>query len=212
MVVGATITLGASLPAAAEVLSPPQLPCRDDHPRYFVQMQPYYTGAPSQPACWSEYEPLDVKTKWAQAARIPSNEQLLAALVHAGPAYAPAPVQQAYAPVAVPSPPPLPPAPQPPVAAMPAPAPAAAVPPGPVPPTRPDANAPPGATGCGNEKIDDTTALAARRAFEAVGFQNVTDLRKGCDNVWHAHVKLNDRQKSYVMLNPQGDIYIEKNP
>ncbi len=228
----AAVALGGLSGGAA--FAQAQLQCYSADPHYLIQTQPIHTGAPPQyvqssyrGGSWSEHESMAMKAKWTEMARIPSQQQLASAQP-AGTWYVPAsPVPgqppQAYVPVQAqgrPQPLPQQPAPQPAmpqqqamappgqaVAAQPLPPPAD----GAAPATKADATEAPGAVGCQGERIDSTTAAAARRAFEAVGFQGVSDLRKGCDNVWHAHAKLNNRA-TYVMLNPQGDIYIEKNP
>jgi hypothetical protein len=59
-----------------------------------------------------------------------------------------------------------------------------------------------------NDKIDGSTAADARRAFEAAGYEQVRDLRKGCDNYWHGTAR-KDGAAVNVVLSPEGQIYLE---
>ncbi|MCC7048303.1 MAG: hypothetical protein IT562_16435 [Alphaproteobacteria bacterium] len=60
------------------------------------------------------------------------------------------------------------------------------------------------------ERIDGSTAADARRRIEAAGLTNVRDLRKGCDNVWHATANAGGGDV-YVALSPSGEIMRETN-
>ncbi len=67
----------------------------------------------------------------------------------------------------------------------------------------------PGVNGCDpGERVDRTTADDARRIIAAAGYSRARDLRKGCDNVWHAKV---DRGICYltVAVSPRGEIIQE---
>lgn len=59
------------------------------------------------------------------------------------------------------------------------------------------------------EMIDGSTAAQAKRKIEAAGYQNARDLKKGCDNYWHAIVTRNGGPIR-VVLSPQGEVLIEK--
>lgn len=61
--------------------------------------------------------------------------------------------------------------------------------------TQPTNNCAPG------EKIDGTTANDARQKMEAAGFTDVTQLYKGCDNVWHGQARANGNPVN-VMVGP----------
>lgn len=55
------------------------------------------------------------------------------------------------------------------------------------------------------ERIDGSTAADAKRKLEAAGITNVSGLKKGCDNVWHAK-GMHQGQLVGVALSPQGQI------
>lgn len=62
---------------------------------------------------------------------------------------------------------------------------------------------------CGPQhKIDSTTVDDARRKIEAAGYQQVQDLRKGCDNFWHGQARRNGAPVN-VVVSPQGEVMIE---
>ena len=53
------------------------------------------------------------------------------------------------------------------------------------------------------DKIDGSTANDARKKMEAAGFTDVTQLFKGCDNVWHGQARANGNAVN-VMVGPDG--------
>ncbi len=61
------------------------------------------------------------------------------------------------------------------------------------------------------DKPDKTTATDARKKIEAAGYRQVTDLKKGCDNVWHGRA-VKDGVPVAVMVTPQGQVMLETNP
>ena len=64
-------------------------------------------------------------------------------------------------------------------------------------------------SGCeAGDKIDSSTADEARKKMERAGFQQVRDLKKGCDNFWHA-IAVKDGRESHVVLTPQGEVMRE---
>jgi len=77
-----------------------------------------------------------------------------------------------------------------------------------LPPTAQDARA---ASECtADEKIDGSSAEAAKKKMEAAGFHQIRDLQKGCDNFWHGTAD-KDGAPVNVVLSPQGQIMIEGN-
>ena len=62
----------------------------------------------------------------------------------------------------------------------------------------------------GEDKIDKSTATDAREKIEAAGYQKVRDLRKGCDNYWHATAE-KENKSLYVVLTPKGEVMEEGN-
>jgi len=58
------------------------------------------------------------------------------------------------------------------------------------------------------EKIDKTTVADARKAIETAGYRQVRDLRKGCDNYWHA-VATKDGNAVNVVVSPKGEVMTE---
>ena len=58
------------------------------------------------------------------------------------------------------------------------------------------------------EKSDNSTATDARKKLEAAGYAQVRDLKKGCDNVWHAKA-MKGAQAVNLALTPQGQVFIE---
>jgi hypothetical protein len=60
------------------------------------------------------------------------------------------------------------------------------------------------------ERIDGSTAASAKRAMEAKGYTQVRDLKKGCDNYWHA-IATQGGATVRIVLSPQGDVVTEGN-
>ncbi len=60
------------------------------------------------------------------------------------------------------------------------------------------------------DKIDNTTANDARKKMEAAGYTDVTQLYKGCDNVWHGQARANGTAVN-VMVGPDGVVRQEGN-
>ena len=58
-------------------------------------------------------------------------------------------------------------------------------------------------------KIDSSTADQARKKLEAAGYRKVRELKKGCDNVWHATAE-KDGAETGVALTPDGKTYPER--
>lgn len=58
------------------------------------------------------------------------------------------------------------------------------------------------------DKSDNSTAADAKKKLEAAGYTQVRDLKKGCDNVWHAKAA-KGAQAVNVALTPQGQVFIE---
>jgi len=58
-------------------------------------------------------------------------------------------------------------------------------------------------------KIDSTTADQTRKKLEAAGYRKVRDLRKGCDNTWHATAE-KDGAATGVAVTAQGQVYPER--
>jgi hypothetical protein len=58
------------------------------------------------------------------------------------------------------------------------------------------------------DRIDKSTADDARRKIQAAGYRNVRDLKKGCDNFWHASAT-KDGTQVFVVLSPQGEVVTE---
>jgi hypothetical protein len=58
------------------------------------------------------------------------------------------------------------------------------------------------------DKSDNSTATDARKKLEAAGYAQVRDLKKGCDNVWHAKA-VKGAQAVNLALTPQGQVFIE---
>jgi hypothetical protein len=70
------------------------------------------------------------------------------------------------------------------------------------PPAEAAGNCPPG------DRIDGSTAEQAKRKFEKAGFSSVKELRKGCDNFWHA-MAVKDGKSVRVVLSPTGEIILD---
>ncbi len=69
------------------------------------------------------------------------------------------------------------------------------------------AGAPVAIAGCDpGDKLDSTTPDQARKKIEAGGYSAVHDLKRGCDNVWHA-AAMKDGAPIRVVLTPDGQIY-----
>jgi hypothetical protein len=60
------------------------------------------------------------------------------------------------------------------------------------------------------DRIDGSTADDARRQIAAAGYEQVRDLRKGCDNYWHGQA-MKDGVPVNVVLSPQGEVMIDGN-
>ena len=64
----------------------------------------------------------------------------------------------------------------------------------------------PASAGCEvGAKTDGSTAESAKKQFEAAGFHQVTSIKKGCDNFWHARAT-KDGTVGNVVLSPQGQV------
>ena len=53
------------------------------------------------------------------------------------------------------------------------------------------------------DKIDGTTANDARKKMEGAGYTDITQLYKGCDNVWHGQARASGNAVN-VMVGPDG--------
>ncbi len=63
---------------------------------------------------------------------------------------------------------------------------------------------------CGpRDVIDNTTAAETKQKIEAAGYTAPTDLRKGCDNFWHASA-LKDGNKVLLVVTPAGEVIEER--
>lgn len=58
------------------------------------------------------------------------------------------------------------------------------------------------------EKIDASSLESARKKMEMAGFSQIRDLKKGCDNYWHA-TSLKDGEVINIVLSPQGQVMVE---
>jgi hypothetical protein len=57
---------------------------------------------------------------------------------------------------------------------------------------------------CGaSDKIDGSIAADAQRRMNAAGYQQVSELKKGCDNFWHG-VAVKEGVPTHVSLSPAG--------
>lgn len=67
----------------------------------------------------------------------------------------------------------------------------------------------PAAIAAGNcdpdDKLDNSTAADAKKKLEAAGYGQVRELKKGCDNVWHAKA-VKDGAAVNLALSPNGQI------
>lgn len=57
-------------------------------------------------------------------------------------------------------------------------------------------------------KIDKSTAAEAKTKMQKAGFNQVRDLKKGCDNYWHGVAK-KDGNETHVVLSPKGTVMTE---
>jgi len=58
-------------------------------------------------------------------------------------------------------------------------------------------------------KVDSTTADQTRKKLEGAGYRKVRDLKKGCDNTWHATAE-KDGAATGVAVTAKGEIYPER--
>lgn len=58
------------------------------------------------------------------------------------------------------------------------------------------------------DKIDGSTLPQAKKKMEAAGYTMVQDLRKGCDNYWHA-TAMKGGSQVFVVLSPAGQVMQE---
>ena len=58
------------------------------------------------------------------------------------------------------------------------------------------------------EKIDKTTVEDTRKTIEKAGYRQVHELKKGCDNFWHATAS-KDGVVVAVVVTPKGDVMTE---
>lgn len=58
------------------------------------------------------------------------------------------------------------------------------------------------------DKLDKTTADETRQKLQKAGYTKVHDLRKGCDNTWHAKASKGGADKSVAVL-PDGTVVKE---
>jgi hypothetical protein len=60
--------------------------------------------------------------------------------------------------------------------------------------------------GCSpGDRIDGSTAADAKRQIEAAGYEQVRDLKKGCDNYWHGQA-MQGGVPVRVVLSPDGQV------
>ncbi len=57
--------------------------------------------------------------------------------------------------------------------------------------------------------IDRSTANDAKKKFEAAGYTQLRDFKKGCDNYWHA-IGNKGGVTVRVVVSPQGEVITEK--
>lgn len=63
--------------------------------------------------------------------------------------------------------------------------------------------------GCfSDEKIDASSLGSARKKMETAGFSQIHDLKKGCDNFWHA-TSMREGEQINIVLSPQGQVMVE---
>lgn len=58
------------------------------------------------------------------------------------------------------------------------------------------------------DKIDNSTLPQAKKKMEAAGYTQVKDLRKGCDNYWHASA-MRGGSEVFIVLSPAGQVMQE---
>jgi len=58
------------------------------------------------------------------------------------------------------------------------------------------------------DKIDSSTLPQAKKKMEAAGYTKVQDLRKGCDNYWHA-TAMKGGSQVFIVLSPAGQVMQE---
>ena len=58
------------------------------------------------------------------------------------------------------------------------------------------------------DHIDSSTAQQAAKKMEQAGYTQVHELKKGCDNYWHAAAMGNGKQDE-IVLSPQGTVMLE---
>lgn len=61
---------------------------------------------------------------------------------------------------------------------------------------------------CPGEKLDRSTIADARQAAEKAGYAKVTNLRKGCDSVWHGKAE-KAGTPVFIMVSPKGEVAVE---
>jgi len=60
--------------------------------------------------------------------------------------------------------------------------------------------------GCeAGDKIDGSTLGGAKKQMESAGYRGVRELKKSCDNFWHA-MATKDGTESRVLLSPAGQV------
>ena len=63
--------------------------------------------------------------------------------------------------------------------------------------------------GCpADDHIDGSTAAQATQKMEHAGYAHVRDLKKGCDNYWHANAEQNGKPEM-IVLAPSGKVMVE---
>lgn len=58
------------------------------------------------------------------------------------------------------------------------------------------------------DKLDSSTLPQAKKKMEAAGYTQVKDLRKGCDNYWHASA-MKGGSEVFIVLSPAGQVMQE---
>jgi hypothetical protein len=58
------------------------------------------------------------------------------------------------------------------------------------------------------DHIDSSTAQQAAVKMEHAGYTQVHDLRKGCDNYWHA-IAMGNGTQDEIVLSPDGSVMLE---
>jgi peptidase YpeB-like protein len=58
------------------------------------------------------------------------------------------------------------------------------------------------------DKLDSSTLPQAKKKMEAAGYTQVKDLRKGCDNYWHASA-MKSGSEVFIVLSPAGQVMQE---